>query len=49
MEVVYESFFDILMGLCFYANMVPYIQDFVVGSSFHGCSMKKIVVPFSFL
>jgi hypothetical protein len=30
MEVVYQSYFDILMGLCFYAILVPYLQDFVV-------------------
>ena len=48
-EVVYQSCFNILMGLCFYAILVPYLQDFVVGSSSRACSMKKLGVPFSFL
>jgi hypothetical protein len=49
MEVVYQSCFDVLMGLSFYAIRVPYLQEFFVGSSVHGCSMKKLGVPFPLL
>jgi hypothetical protein len=44
-EVVYQIYFDVLMGLSFYAILVSNLQDFVVGSSGHGCSMKKLGVP----
>ena len=49
MEVIYQSCFDVLMGLSFYSIRVPYLQYFVMGSSSHGCSMKELGVPFPLL
>ena len=48
-EVVYQSCFDVLMGLSFYSIRVPYLQYFVMGSSGYGCSVKELDVPFPFL
>ena len=49
MEVIYQSIFNLLVGFSLDPILILNFQDFVVGSSGHGCSMKKLGVPFSFL
>jgi hypothetical protein len=49
MEVNYQSIFNLLMLFSLDPILIVNFQDFVVGSSGNGCSMKKLGVPLSFL
>jgi hypothetical protein len=48
-EVTYHGIFNILVGFSLDPILILNFQDFFVGSSGNGCSMKKIGVPLSFL
>jgi hypothetical protein len=49
MEVTYQGIFNLLVGFSLDPILILNFQDFVVGSSGNGCSMKKLGVPLSFL
>jgi len=49
MEVTYQIIFNLLVGFSLDPILILNFQDFVVGSSSNGCSMKKLGVPLSFL
>jgi hypothetical protein len=48
MEVIYQSIFNLLVGFSLDPILILNFQDFIVGSSGNGCSMKKLGVPLTF-
>jgi len=49
MEVIYQYILNLLVGFSLNPILILNFQDFVVGSSGNGCSMKKLGILLSFI
>jgi hypothetical protein len=49
LEVIDQCIFNFLVGFSFNPIIIPNFQDFVVGSSFYGGSMKELGISLPFL